>query len=63
MSFQTTGSSRIQEALAHSTSHPDYDQLPESIKLIHTPEQYAWLGTERERVIDRECMPDNEVTE
>lgn len=49
--------------MAESTTHPDYDQLPESIKMVHTPQEYAWLGSERNRVIERECMPDYEVTE
>jgi hypothetical protein len=49
--------------MAAYTTHPDYDGLPESIKMIHTPQQFAWLGTERDRVIDRECQPDMDVTE
>ena len=62
MSFQMEGSSKIRAAMAEST-HPDYDQLPESIKLIHSPEQYKWLGSERLRIIERETQPDFEVIE
>lgn len=63
MNFPKIGSSTIRAALAAFTPHPDYDQLPESIKMIHSPQGYAWLGTERDRVIERECMPDEDVTE
>lgn len=41
----------------------EYDALPESIKLVHSREGYAWLGSEKLRVIERECNPDDEVTE
>jgi hypothetical protein len=44
-------------------SHPDYEQLPESIKMIHSPAGFAWLGTERNMVIERETMPDWDVVE
>lgn len=43
--------------------HPEYEALPESIKLIHSPIEFMWLGTERERVIDRETQPDMDYTE
>ena len=45
------------------TRHPDYDALPESIKMIHSPEGFAWLGSEKDHVIERECNPDDDVTE
>ena len=41
----------------------EYDNLPESIKLVHTPQQYAWLGDERYRIVERETQPDEDVTE
>lgn len=63
MSFPTDGSSKIREAMAAHTSNPEYDNLPESVKLMHTPEGYAWLGDEKSRVIERETMPDYEVIE
>lgn len=49
--------------MAGYTKHPDYDQLPESIKMMHTPKEYAWLGEARNRIVERECMPDYEVIE
>lgn len=63
MSSRTVGNSKIQEAMAESTAHPDYDNLPESIKLIHSVSGYAWLGDERLMIIERETMPDMDVTE
>jgi len=63
MSSQTTGNLKIQAAMAVSTQHPDYDSLPESIKLVHSPEGYKWLGSEREYVIERETQPDFDVVE
>lgn len=41
----------------------EYDALPAGIKLVHSREGYAWLGSEKPRVIERECNPDDEVTE
>jgi len=47
-----------------TVSHPDYDALPEGVKLLMTPKEHAWLGDEeRNRIIERECMPDMDVTE
>ncbi len=63
MSFQTDGHSKIRAAMADLT-HPDYDQLPEAVKMVHSPAGYAWLGNEeRARVIEMETMPDMDVTE
>lgn len=63
MSFQTGGSLKIAEAMAGLT-HPDYDNLPESIKAVHSQAGYAWLGNEeRARVIERETQPDYDVVE
>ena len=41
----------------------EYDALPESIKAKYSREQYAWLGSERARIIERETMPDPDVIE
>ena len=49
-------------AAAHITS-PEYESLPDSIKAIYTPKEYAWLGEERKRIIERETMPDEDVIE
>lgn len=45
------------------TPHPDYENLPASIKDVHTEKQFAWLGTERDRVIERETQPDMDYSE
>lgn len=63
MNSAITENSRIREATAGHTTSPEYDSLPASIKLIHTPEQYKWLGSERERILERETMPDWDVIE
>lgn len=52
----------LARAAAHITS-PEYDALPESIKAIYSPKEYAWLGAEKARIIERETMPDEDVTE
>ena len=41
----------------------EYDALPESIKLVHSVEGFAWLGDSKWRVIERETNPDDDVTE
>jgi len=51
------------ESLRNSMDSPEYDNLPEAIKLVHTKEQYKWLGEERHRIIERETQPDDEVIE
>ena len=57
------GSSKIAEAMAGLT-HPDYDQLPEAVKMVHSQAGYAWLGNEeRARAVERETMPDFDVIE
>ena len=43
--------------------NPEYEELPESIKMLHTPEQYAWLGDARYRIIERETQPDMDYSE
>ena len=41
----------------------EYDALPEGIKLVHPGEVPAGLGQERHGVVERDCSPDDEVTE
>jgi hypothetical protein len=37
----------------------EYDQLPESLKMIYTPKDYAWMTPERRaKLIEEETMPD-----
>lgn len=63
MNSPMAGNLKIQAAMAALT-HPDYDELPEAIKMVHSPKSFAWLGDEaRARVIERETMPDMDVTE
>ena len=46
---------------ANYTPHPDYDKLPLSIRNKYTEKEYAWLGQlERDRLLERECYPENE---
>lgn len=52
----------LDEAM-HFNQHPDYDQLPEAIKMVHSHKQFMWLGSERQRVVERETQPDMDVTE
>lgn len=63
MNSVQAGNSKIREAMALSTQHPDYDLLPESIKLVHSAQEYLWLGNERLIAVERECNPDFDVTE
>lgn len=41
------------------THHPDYDGLPESIKALYSPKDYAWLPEPLKRTI----MEDNTLPE
>ena len=44
------------------TRHPDYDKLPESIKSMYSPKDYAWLPQPlKDSLIDDNVLP--EVTE
>lgn len=39
----------------------EYDALPEALKTIYTPKEYAWLPPERRaRLIEDETMPEVE---
>ena len=63
MNFQTSASSNLQTAMAACT-HPDYEGLPESVKMNHSPAGYAWLGDEEKaRAVERETQPDYDVIE
>ena len=43
------------------TPHPDYDDLPEAIKCMYTPEEYAWMpDAQRLNLVHDECMPEVE---
>lgn len=63
MSSRMGASSKTQAKKAGFTNHPDYDDLPDCIKHTMTPQQYAWLGTERDILIERETQPDMDYTE
>lgn len=42
-----------------SGNPPGYDELPESIKAMVTPKEYAWLGDlERARLVQSETEPE-----
>jgi hypothetical protein len=44
------------------TKHPDYDELPESIKCAFTPKEYAWMDDEQKRTLQQD-MTNPEVEE
>lgn len=45
--------------LDHVINPDGYDQLPESIKTIYSPLEYAWLSDrEKARLIDNETEPE-----
>jgi len=62
MNFPADEPSKIQAAMA-ARINPEYDSLPESIKLMHSRVGYAWLGSEKHKIIERECNPDYDVVE
>jgi hypothetical protein len=62
MSSVQAGNSTIRAAMADLTT-AEYDALPAGIKLVHSREGYAWLGSEKRYAVERECNPDEEVTE
>jgi len=42
-------------------THPDYEDLPASVKAVVTPAEHAWLGREnRNNLIQELTMPDPE---
>lgn len=37
----------------------EYESLPESIRMIYSRKEYAWMDHERRaRLVESECMPD-----
>ena len=41
------------------TKHPDYDALPEAIKAMYTPKEYAWLPQPlKNSIIDDNILPE-----
>jgi hypothetical protein len=37
----------------------EYEELPESLKMIYTPKEYAWMTPERRsKLIEEETMPE-----
>lgn len=37
----------------------EYDELPEALKQIYTPKEYAWMSPERRaRLIEEETLPE-----
>ena len=37
----------------------EYDALPEALKMLYSPKEYAWLPPERRaRLIEEETMPE-----
>ena len=39
----------------------EYDALPEALKHLYTPKEYAWMTPERrQRLIEEETMPEVE---
>jgi hypothetical protein len=37
----------------------EYDELPEALKMIYTPKEYAWMSPERRaKLIEEETLPD-----
>lgn len=42
--------------------HPDYDALPESIKAMYSPKEYAWLPDAlKSTLIEDETMPEEDA--
>ena len=42
-------------------SHPDYNNLPESLKALYSEKEFAWLGNDgRDRLMETECYPEPE---
>jgi hypothetical protein len=44
---------------ANGQVHPDYERLPETLKAMVTPEEYAWLDYRGQaRMVEDICYPD-----
>lgn len=47
--------------ISKQNKHPDYDALPESLKMTVTEKEFCWLSDEEKRNLQHEfCMPDPE---
>ena len=47
--------------MSNFTSHPDYDKLPEAIKMEISDEEFAWMNDERRaHIVDEFCCPEPE---
>lgn len=43
------------------TIHPEYHQLPESIKTVYSPKEYSWLDDESRRTLQQDMtLPEAE---
>jgi len=52
------------KAAAGYTHHPEYDALPDCIKHVYNPCEYAWLtNDQRSHLIESECCPEPEPDE
>ena len=52
--------SQILAYMNNYTPHPDYDKLPESIKVLYTEKEHAWLTNDtRQRLIEDHCYPED----
>jgi len=41
------------------TPHPDYERLPQCLKHVYGPREFAWMpNMARERLIESECYPE-----
>jgi hypothetical protein len=58
---QRTGPVTIAPPGTNFTHHPDYDGLPDAIKAIVTPKEYAWMSNQqRVDLLMDICEPDEE---
>lgn len=58
---QQTGPASVSRATDNFTHHPDYDSLPDPIKAVITPKEYAWMSDQqRVDLLTDICEPDEE---
>lgn len=46
------------DGIHYSIARWQYEQQPEAIKAKYTWKEWQWMGTERDRALERETMPD-----
>jgi hypothetical protein len=46
------------DGATYSLERANYERQPQAIKDKYTWREWQWLGTERDRAVDRETMPD-----